>query len=411
MRRAALAALLLLAACGDDDDSGSSAATASAPPAPATEAPVETEPEPTDPPATAPPETDPPATEPAPELAPFEPLAPGPYGVGVTTVTITDEERDRPLTVDVWFPVDEGAEGPAHQYTFIPGTYYESPGAITATFADVSTDGPFPLVAYSHGSGGIRYQHSNYTETLASHGYIVAAPDHTGNTAVDRIVGGETDYDQVASDRPADIVTVIDALTEQGNAEVEDWPGSIDAESIAVTGHSFGGFTTLAVGAGFENTVGSVPADERVDALIPLAPASGAFTRDELAGITTPLLVMVGTNDQTTPSDPNVDAIWENVSSEPLYRADLVDAQHQTFSDACAYIEFVPQLPEPNELVIEVVEELGIEGCSPGDMPTERAQDLTNTLAVAFLESVFRDAEMITEDNTEIPEDLLFETR
>lgn len=408
MRRAALVCLfLLLAACGGDTDSGSGPATDSAPPVPpATEGSVETEPVPTEPP-----ETDPPETEPAPALAPFEPLGPGPYGVGVTTVTITDEDRDRPLTVDLWFPVDEGAEGAAHRYTFVPGTYYESPGAITATQADASDDGPFPLVAYSHGSGGIRYQHSNYTETLASHGYIVAAPDHTGNTAVDRIAGGDTDTVQVAYDRPADIVTVIDELTIPGNPETKGWPKRIDAESIAVTGHSFGGFTTLAVGAGFENAAGSVAADERVDALIPLAPASTALTPDELARITAPLLVMVGTNDQTTPANPNVDVIWENVSSDPLYRADLVDAQHQTFSDACAYIEFVSQLPEPNELVFELVEELGAEGCSPGDMPTERAQDLTNTLAVTFLDSVFRGGEMITEDNTEIPDDLLFETR
>ena len=114
MRRAALVCLfLLLAACGGDTDSGSGPATDSAPPVPpATEGSVETEPVPTEPP-----ETDPPETEPAPALAPFEPLGPGPYGVGVTTVTITDEDRDRPLTVDLWFPVDEGAEG-AHLHVW-----------------------------------------------------------------------------------------------------------------------------------------------------------------------------------------------------------------------------------------------------------------------------------------------------
>ena len=416
MRRLALASVLLLAACGGDDESDSAPATEAAAvteevePA-ATAPPVDTDaPAPTDPPATAAPtETEPPATEPAPP--PFEPIGPGPYAVGVTTLTITDPARERPLTVDVWFPLAEGVEGPPHQYTFIPGTYYESPAAVSAAVTDMSEDGPFPLVAYSHGSGGVRYQHSDYTEALASHGYVVAAPDHTGNTAVDRIAGGDIDMAQVAYDRPADVVAVIDGLTTAGNPETEGWPERIDAESIAVTGHSFGGFTTLAVGAGYENDSGAVPSDERVDAHIALAPASGGLTADDLARIEMPMLVMVGTNDQTTPSDPNVDAIWENVSSEELYRADLVDAQHQTFSDACAYLEFVPQLPEPSELVIEVVEELGAEGCSPGDMPIERAHDLANTLAVTFLASVFRGGEMITEDNTEIPADLLYASR
>ena len=49
--------------------------------------------------------------------------------------------------------------------------------------------GPFPVVIYSHGSGGLRYIASDYTEAIASYRYIVVAPDHTGNTAVDRLVG------------------------------------------------------------------------------------------------------------------------------------------------------------------------------------------------------------------------------
>ncbi len=81
-------------------------------------------------PATDPPATDPPVTEAA--LAPFETIEPGPYDVGVQTITITDASRNRPLTVDVWFPIDDATGLPAHQYTLLPGVYYESPTAVDA---------------------------------------------------------------------------------------------------------------------------------------------------------------------------------------------------------------------------------------------------------------------------------------
>ena len=45
----------------------------------------------------------------------------------------------------------------------------------------------------------------DYTETLASYGYIVAAPDHTGNTVIDRLSNTETEFDVTALDRPQDV--------------------------------------------------------------------------------------------------------------------------------------------------------------------------------------------------------------
>ena len=53
-------------------------------------------------------------------LEPFEVLVPGPYDVGVKTITI-NAASERPLTVDVWFPLDDAAGAPAHTYTLIPG--------------------------------------------------------------------------------------------------------------------------------------------------------------------------------------------------------------------------------------------------------------------------------------------------
>jgi predicted dienelactone hydrolase len=405
----ALAALALtIAACGSDGDTATTtpptdAVTATTEATPATtEAPVET----AAPTTEATPET----TEPT--LNEFEVLPAGPYDVGVTTVTI-DADTDRPLTLDVWFPIAEAGELPLHQYTLIPEVYYESPAAVTATADQLATDGPFPLVVYSHGSGGLRYIASYYTEAIASYGYIVAAPDHTGNTAVDRLVGAEAEFDVTALNRPNDVASTIDAMVDPTNTSTGVFAGSVDPERIAVTGHSFGGFTALASAGGYENPLGSFAADPRVDAIIPLAPATGSEGRlmsdAGLAAIEIPTLVLVGTNDQTTPVDPNVTRIWDLAASVPLVRVELVDAQHQSFTDVCDYQEFLPTLgdvvPAP---VTETIEAQGAEGCSPGDMPIDRAKELTNTFAINFLDSVFRDGELLTDAETTMPDDVIF---
>jgi dienelactone hydrolase len=44
--------------------------------------------------------------------------------------------------------------------------------------------GPFPIVIYSHGTLQQRFTNDTMAESLARHGYIVLAPEHTGNDAL-----------------------------------------------------------------------------------------------------------------------------------------------------------------------------------------------------------------------------------
>ena len=54
-----------------------------------------------------------------------------------------------------------------------------------ASFVDAplaDTHAPFPIVVMSHGDAGSRYNMQTVCEHLAAHGYVVIAPEHTGNS-------------------------------------------------------------------------------------------------------------------------------------------------------------------------------------------------------------------------------------
>ena len=399
---------LVGAACGSggDDEAADAAPTPSTETtaAPASEATTTVVTPPETSPATVP-ATEPPATT----LPEWAPVADGPYEVGVATIVLADGER--PLTVDVWFPLADGTSGlPLQQYTLIPGVYYESPNAFAATADLMAADEAFPLIVYSHGSGGLRYIHSSYTEALASHGYLVAAPDHTGNTAVDRLAASELPGDQIAYLRPNDVRRVIDAFTDPSDPAAGPWAAAVDAERIAVTGHSFGGFTSIASVTGFSSENGSIDADPRVDAIIPIAPATGpALLPDEILGLVdVPMLVLVGTDDATTPVDPNVTRLWDLNDNVPAYRVELVAGEHQTFTDLCAYTRTLPLLEGVPEIVVDTIESYAEEGCSEGDIDDQRAAELTNGYAIQFLDQVFRGGPSIA---SAPPADVIFESR
>lgn len=331
-------------------------------------------------------------------------------------MTLDDPDGVRPLTVDVWFPIDDEVDTATlapQQYTFLPNVFYESPDAFAATAEQIESDGRFPLIVYSHGSNGLRYIHSSYTEGLAGHGYVVVATDHTGNTALDYIADTRTPSAETGVNRLADVRRLIDAFVDPSDPVAGPYAGRVDPERIVVTGHSAGGFTSLATVTGFDNELGEAEADQRVDAIVLLAPAVGSsfFTDDLLATVDTPMMALVGTNDVTTPVDPNVTRVWNLTTGVPAYRVELVDGAHQTFTDLCAYIPFLAAIDGVPGIISETIDDFATEGCSPGDIDQARAAELTNSYVIRFLDEVLSDGPAIDPSSMATPDDVVLFVR
>ena len=138
---------------------------------------------------------------------PETPKPTGPYSVGTTTLMLVDTSREelysgksgepRNLMVQIWYPAEtvRGAKpapwlenmdvmGPAIAgHLDLPAFFLEHVKyARTHAIADAPVSGgetQYPLLLFSHGWGGFRAQNTYQVEELASHGYVVAAPDHT----------------------------------------------------------------------------------------------------------------------------------------------------------------------------------------------------------------------------------------
>jgi predicted dienelactone hydrolase len=228
-----------------------------------------------------------------------------------------------------------------------------------------------PVMVFSHGSGGIRWQSLYLVERLATRGWIVVAPDHVGNTFLD---DGEIDTVEVMSRRPGDIRATYDWLL--ATAGDRQLTGCIDAAAgFTMAGHSFGAYTTLVV-AGATLDVAASQAwcatnggwlcdevndftianpdvtvadwtDDRVTAAVTMAPAGYEVLVGGLSNVTVPHLSWGGSLDELTPVEEQVRPLWEGVGSSPKYLAVLEGAGHFTFSDACNFLPIFEDCKEP----------------------------------------------------------------
>jgi predicted dienelactone hydrolase len=328
-------------------------------------------------------------------------LAPGPYGVGVRTLSLVDTSRPTPahgslpqlpqrtLTTEVWYPTVSGA-----------GSLAPVRNAV------LKPNKRFPLVVHSHGYSDSRLFAQFFASLLASRGYVVAAIDFP-------LTGLGSPAPRLPADvinQPGDVSFVIDQLL--AGAAPADWLArGIDKRRIGLSGLSYGGLTTLLA------TYHPVLRDKRVRAALALAPLACAFGERFYRAARPPILIAQGDQDLLLPIADNGARAFARARS-PRELVTLFDASHTGFTgvplgpattsyDAtlgCAVVvaEFTPAVfaelaatpgfVDPTNGVDVTACGLPCQGPVPSNAPMQsaRQQEITKTIMSAFFDSTLR---------------------
>jgi predicted dienelactone hydrolase len=236
--------------------------------------------------------------------------------------------------------------------------------------------GPFPLVVFSHGHAGIRWQSTFYTVALASHGYVVVAPDHTGDTLQDAL-RKQLDEVPVAFDhRLSDATFLIDNYTFLPRDD--PFAGMVDPARVGVTGHSFGALTSLRAAA----------FDDRVKAIVPQAPPTAdlAFAGKAPGYMPDiPVLVEAAHEDRTLTWTEHVEPTWNRLHS-PRGLLDISHGGHFTFSDLCAF-DLATIAGKVGFVDLQTVVD---DGCGPTAPTAAVAEPIMNHYAIGFFNATLR---------------------
>jgi dienelactone hydrolase len=283
--------------------------------------------------------------------------AAGPWPVGHLTVLATDDARGRDLAIEVWYPADESARADAEvgepaeaygideaQVTAYAGLLEAAPAGCPNTRTHAARDAApatpeagaaWPVVAFSHCHDCVRFSSFSIAERLASHGFVVVAPEHTDNTLFDYL--DDTDV-ELSSEfllvRAADVSFALDEVL-AGTGLPAALAGAIDGDRVGVFGHSFGAVTAGKV----------LQDDPRISAGLAIAAPmeNPLITGVDLQTIFQPVMFIVAEEDNSITELGN-DFIRDNFDVAPgeAWKLEVADAGHWSFSDLVGMSDLFP---------------------------------------------------------------------
>ncbi len=349
-----------------------------------------------------------------PDQAP-DPMEWGPFPVGVRRVVLVDPDQvnfdgtPRTLVTEIWYPTTKEYYDSHDKFVYdVKADAALAPGYedVVAMIGDVDVgsfpvqavkdapvrhgDGRYPLVLFSHGAFGIRYQSIFYTIPLASHGYVVVAPDHEKNHLYDLIQAGYTSEHLAESSqaRPKDVRFLMDQMAKWDADPTNDFYKSIGADNVAITGHSFGGYTCFAAAYPSDEN-GWAELDPRVKVIVPQAPAGYLIGALGIYGPDwhLPTLIEGGEMDKTLEFAQAFKDPWDTLGT-PKWFLDIKRGGHFTFSDICKMN------------LVEVAEKLGYheatnalkDGCGDTNWDYLEAQKVINLYSIAAINRYLRDS-------------------
>ena len=189
-------------------------------------------------------------------------------------------------------------------------------------------DEQYPLIILAHGAYSHGLYEVKHAQDLASNGYIVAVITYGDERNGD--LGPGNGHAMFL--RPLMTKAVLDSIVDSGT-----FGPHIDHENIGITGHSYGGFTALALAGGAVQGNTTSVTDERIKAAVVAAPWVGgnyggndlfAFGADNegLGDIGIPVMCFFGTNDETSLASFILPAMRKLAG--PTYVVELVNQPH-----------------------------------------------------------------------------------
>ena len=406
-------AVLAFAACGSDDGGAGTSTPATsadtAPPASADTTPatiaataLPTTAAPTSPPTAPSTTTSSPTTtvaastttRSASDITPGDLAATGPYAVGVTTRTLPSG-----APVEIWYPASGTSTGTVTYRVrdFLPEALAELvPPDVDDTFAidatrdaAPATDGPFPIVLFSHGATSFRLQSSELAHHLASWGMAVASTDHPSRD-LRNVLGGTAEGQPASTGDLRDLRTYVSTLGAD-----DELAGTLDDTRVALGGHSAGGAT-----------VAEVAADEGIVGYVSYASGLGDVRPD------VPSLFLAGELDMIVDPTGRTRAAFDE-APPPSWLWIFADAGHLAFSDLCA-------IGGGNATLVDLAEAAGLgaaiddrlrvlatDGCEEPNRPVQEVWPGIHQASAGFYRWVFGiDAEPIGLDASAVTPDV-----
>jgi predicted dienelactone hydrolase len=268
------------------------------------------------------------------------------FPVGISTRSFVPKDsgfdwrgaRTHALVTTIWYPAKADSIE-KQQWIGPPDAPIASAGKAARNAELPAAPAKLPMILISHGTGGTAAVMGWLGTRLAANGYIVAAPNHPGNNALEPYTTrGFVEW----SERATDLSRVLDAMLADPK-----FGSRIDQNEIGAAGFSLGGLTVIEIAGGIA-TIDNVRAfcsspradamcteppefphitlwaalnylispslrrsianshsshrDQRIRAVFAIAPALGpAFAPDSLEKISIPVEIVAGADDPIVP--------------------------------------------------------------------------------------------------------------
>jgi dienelactone hydrolase len=209
-------------------------------------------------------------------------------------------------------------------------------GQDVAVWSPAAGSAPYPLVLFSHGVRGCNIQSKYLMRALSQAGFLVVAPNHDDRATFcpdrapraddlprDFLVRAATEGSTFYDERGKNLRDLRAAL--KVDAELSS---QIDFSSVALVGHSLGGYTVLGLAGAWP---GRWRMDE-IDAVVALAPFVQPFINGGTLGdIEVPVLLQAGTADKWIPP-ALVGSVYSAIAS-PACKVVYRGADHFAWTD------------------------------------------------------------------------------